>query len=55
MSESVTYVTLCIHQVVRVYPMKVYGGRGIDPLILNLNSKEGEYSVPLPGPQIPIE
>ena len=54
MNEGVAHVILCVHKVVRVYRMKVYGGRGIAPLILNLNSREGEYSVPLPPPQIPI-
>jgi len=48
MSKGVAHVTLCIHKVVRVYPMKVYGGRSIAPLILNFSSRECEYSVPLP-------
>jgi hypothetical protein len=55
MSEGVAHVILYIHKVVRVYPMKVYGSRGIAPVILNLNPREGEYLVPLPRPQIPIE
>jgi len=50
MSENVAHVTLFIHKVVPVYPIKVYGVRGISPLIPNLSSRESEYSVPLPRP-----
>ena len=43
MNETVAHVILCIHKVVRVYPMKVYGSRDIAPLILTVSSTEGEY------------
>jgi hypothetical protein len=55
MSENAAHVTLCKHTVVLVYPMKVYGHRGIDPLILKLSCMEGEYSVPFPCHQMPVE
>ena len=43
MNESVSHVILCIHKVVCVYPLKVYGGRDIAALILTVSSTEGEY------------